>query len=72
MYGVGFFRASVSPDDVIVTASVGERIRNFFWTGKSSVVSDKRSDAVLGMHDVRHLYCSISEWTYHNFCLCGA
>ena len=60
MYGVGLFRASVSPDDALVTPSVGKRMRNFFWTGKSSVVSDKRSDAILGMYDVRHLQCSIS------------
>ena len=47
--GVGFCSASVRSAAVIVTAYAGDRLGNFFWAGNSSVVSDTRSDAVLGM-----------------------
>ena len=53
--GVGFCRASFRSDAALFTASDGERLENLLWTWKSSVVSDTRSDAVLGMQDVRHI-----------------
>ena len=53
--GVGFYRASVRPAAALVTTSSGDRIGKFFWNGNSSVVSDTRSNAVLGMQDYRHL-----------------
>ena len=36
--GAGFCRASVESDAACVTASTGDRIGNFFCTGKSSAV----------------------------------
>ena len=54
-YGYGFWRASVRSAAVLVTACAGERIGNFFWTGKSSFMPDTCYDAILGMYDVRHL-----------------
>ena len=53
--GVGFYRVSFSSVAVLVTASDGDRLGNLFWNRNSSVVSDTRSDAVLGMYGVRHL-----------------
>ena len=53
--GVGLCRTSVRSVNAIVTPSSSDSIGKFFWTGNSSVVSDTRSDAVLGMYDVRHL-----------------
>ena len=47
--GVGFWRTSVGSDVVCVTKSSRERLGNFFCTGKSSIMSETRSDAVLGM-----------------------
>ena len=47
MDGVGFCRASGRSAATLVTVSVGERLGEFFWNGKNSVVSDTRSDAVL-------------------------
>ena len=47
MDGVGFCRATGRSANTLVTTSVGERLGEFFWTGKSSVVSDTCSDAVL-------------------------
>ena len=49
MYGVGFCRASVRSEAALVTASAGDRLGKFFWTGNSSVVLDTHSNAVLGM-----------------------
>ena len=71
MDGVGFCRASVRSTAVLVTASSGNRLSEFFWTGNSSVVSDTRSGAVLVMWDVRHLQCSISGCAYQPSCPCG-
>ena len=47
--GVGFCSASMSSVTALVTASAGDRLGKFFWTGNISVVSDTRSNAVLGM-----------------------
>ena len=47
MDGVGFCWASVSSAAALGTTFAGERLGKFFWTGKSSVVSDTCSDAVL-------------------------
>ena len=47
--GVGFCRASVRSMAALVTESAGDSLGKFFWTGNSSVLSDTRSDAVLGM-----------------------
>ena len=47
--GAGFWRAYVRSDAACVTASSGESLGNLFCTGKISVVSETRSDAVLGM-----------------------
>ena len=49
MDGAGLRRASVRSAAALVTASDGERLGYFFWTGKSSVVTDTCSDDVLGM-----------------------
>ena len=49
MDGVGFWRTSIRSAAALVTESAGERLGNFFWTGKSSVVLDTCSNAVLGM-----------------------
>ena len=46
---VGFCRASGKSYSALLTASTGERLGKFLWTGKSSVVSDTRSDDVLSM-----------------------
>ena len=46
---VGLCRASVRSVTALVTASAGDRLGKFFWTGNISVVSDTRSDAVLGV-----------------------
>ena len=53
--GVGFCSESVRSAAALVTASAGDRLGKFFWNGNSSFVPDTRSDAVLGMYDVRHL-----------------
>ena len=55
MGGVGFCSASVRSAAALVTASYGNRLGKFFRIGNISVVSDTRSDAVLGMYDVSHL-----------------
>ena len=47
--GIGVFRASVRSAAVLVAAYAGDRLGNLFWTRNISVVSDTRSDAVLGM-----------------------
>ena len=47
--GVGFCRASVRSAAALVTASAGDRLGKFFWTGNSLVALDNRSNAVLGM-----------------------
>ena len=47
--GVGFCRASGRSAAALITASSDKRIEKLFWTGKSSVVLDTHSDAVLGM-----------------------
>ena len=46
---VGFCSVSVRSAAAIVTAYAGDRLGEFFWNGNSSVVSDTRSGAVLGM-----------------------
>ena len=55
MDGAGFWRDSVRSADTLVTASDGERLGNFFWNGKSSVVLENRYNTVLGIYDVIHL-----------------
>ena len=47
--GVGFCKASVRSAAAIVTVSAVKRLGDFFWTGKSSVLLDTRSDDLLGM-----------------------
>ena len=47
--GVGLCITPVRSVAGLVTAYAGDRLGNFFWNGNSSVVSDTRSDAVLGM-----------------------
>ena len=49
LYGVGFCSASVISAAALVTASAGNRLGEFFWTGNSSVVLDTRYNAVLGI-----------------------
>ena len=46
---VGFCRAPVRSVFALVTASAGNRLGKFFWTGNSPVMLDTSSDAVLGM-----------------------
>ena len=53
--GAGLWGAYVRSTAALVTTSVGERLGNFFWTGKISIVWDNPSDDVLGMYDVRHI-----------------
>ena len=55
-----------------VTASDGERLGDFFFTGKSFVVSETHFDDVLGMYNVRHQSCSIVERTYHPYWTYGS
>ena len=47
----------------LVNASADERFDVVFWTRKSSVVSDTISNAVLGMYDIRHLWCRMAGRT---------
>ena len=47
--GVGFCRASVRSAAALVTASAGDKLGKFFWTGNSSFVLNTRYYAVLGM-----------------------
>ena len=47
--GVGFCRVSVRSTATLFTASDGDSLGKFFWTGNISVVLDTRYDAVLGM-----------------------
>ena len=47
--GVGFCSASVRSAAALSTASAGDRLGGFFWTGNISVLSDTRSDTILGM-----------------------
>ena len=53
--GTEFWRTSVRSNAECVTASAGERLVNFFWTGESSVVLDNIYNSILGMYDIRHL-----------------
>ena len=52
--GDGLWRASARSAAVFVTVSAGEIVVNFFYTGKSSVVLETRSNAILVMYNVRH------------------
>ena len=49
LVGVIFCWASVRSAAVFITALAGERFGSYALTGKNPVMSDKRSDAVLGM-----------------------
>ena len=53
--GSGLWGSSMRLSDALVTAYTGKSLGSFFWTGKSSVMSDTHSDAVLCIYDVRHL-----------------
>ena len=53
--GSGLWSASVMSADVCVTASTGYRLSNFFCNENISVVSETRSDYVLGIYNVRYL-----------------
>ena len=62
----------MNSDAACVTASAGERLGNFFCTGKISIVLETCSDAVLSMYYVRHIFCSIAGCTYHPSWPCGS
>ena len=49
LYGAGFWSASAISTDACVTKYAWDRLGNLFYTGKSSVMFDTRSDYVLGM-----------------------
>ena len=49
MDGSGFLRDSVGSAAVDVTSYAGERLGDFFYTGKILVVSETHSDDVLGV-----------------------
>ena len=54
MDGDGFWSASMRSSAACVTTSARQRLGNFFCAGKSSVVYETQSDAVLGIYNVRH------------------
>ena len=49
MDGIGCCSASMGSAAAIVTTPAGDRLGKIFWDENSSVVSDTRSNAVLGM-----------------------
>ena len=54
MDGYGFWSASARFDSIYVTESAGDRLGSLFFTGRSSVVYETRSEDVLDMYNVRH------------------
>ena len=51
---VGFWNTSVRSAVSCVNASDGERLSNFFCTGKISLMLKTRYDTVLIMYNLRH------------------